>query len=97
MRKDTVARAVSGSGGQPGRAGKPRVGGTARKLGRKSRQIDNIRLELDAQRYRTTQLETLLRGIKDDVHELIELVKWLQHEVLNKPASIERTPRNVLH
>jgi hypothetical protein len=60
-------------------------------------QIDNIHLELDAQLYRTAQLETLLVGIKDELHELIDLVKWLQHEVLNRPASAEGTERTVLH
>jgi hypothetical protein len=60
-------------------------------------QIDNIHLELDAQMYRTAQLETLLVGIKEELHELIDLVKWLQHEVLNTRASVEGTERTVLH
>ena len=60
-------------------------------------QIDNIHLELDTQMYRTAQLETLLVGIKEELHELIELVKWLQTEVSNKTASVERSHRTVLH
>jgi hypothetical protein len=60
-------------------------------------QIDNIHLELDTQMSRTAQLETLLVGIKEELHELIELVKWLQTEVSNKTASVERSHRTVLH
>jgi hypothetical protein len=60
-------------------------------------QIDNIHLELDTQMHRTAQLETLLMGIKEELRELIDLVKWLQHEVLNKHASSERAERTVLH
>jgi hypothetical protein len=60
-------------------------------------QIDNIHRELDTQMYRTAQLETLLVGIKEELHELIELVKWLQHQVSNKHASVEGTHRTVLH
>jgi hypothetical protein len=60
-------------------------------------QIDNIHLELDAQMYRTTQLETLLVGIKEELHELIDLVKSLQQEVMNRPATAERAERTVLH
>jgi hypothetical protein len=61
------------------------------------KQIDNIHLELDTQMSRTAQLETLLIVIKDELHELIEMVKWLQDEVLNKPARIVDISRKVLH
>jgi hypothetical protein len=60
-------------------------------------QIDNIHLELDSQMYRTAQLETLLTGVQVELHELIQLVTRLRHEVVNKPASVDRSPGHVVH
>jgi hypothetical protein len=82
--------------------GHPDHGGNHKPVGRTAArviqvQIDNIHLELDTQMHRTAQLETLLVGIKEELHELIDLVKWLQHEVLNKHAPGERAERTVLH
>jgi hypothetical protein len=58
-------------------------------------QVDNIHLELDTQMRRTAQLETLLTEIEDTLHELTEMVRWLRHEVSDKSASVEGSPRNV--
>jgi hypothetical protein len=60
-------------------------------------QIDNIHLELDIQTHRTAQLEVLVRGVRDEVRELTELVKWLRDEVLSHSASGHCAPREVVH
>jgi len=60
-------------------------------------QINNIHLELDAQMHRTAQLETLLIGIRDELRELIEMVTWLRHEMLDKSGPVRGGRRNILH
>ena len=59
--------------------------------------IDQIRRELDTQMYRTAQLETVLIGIRDELRDLMEIVKCLRNDGCNNPASVVGTPRKVFH
>jgi hypothetical protein len=61
------------------------------------KQIDQIHQDLDTQMYRTAQVETVLIGIRDELRDLMELVKCLRNDAWNNAAYVVGTPRKVFH